>query len=468
MPIISCSHAFSIFPAGKTYPIKMLTGFILTASVLAQFATAYMALKLIQVTGNRLAWSLISFAISFMAVRRGISLFQYVSGEYLTPMDMSFELVGLLTSILMFAGVILISPLFRSMAEEIVQRRQAEEALNKTGRELSNITSNLTEGVYVLNDYGHIVFMNPEAERLLGWTMDELNERGTHDLVHFRRADGTPLPFEECNMHKVIASNERFSSTDEVFVRKDGTVFPISVISGPIMEDGKVVASVTVFQDITELKRIDGQLRKSLAEKEILLREVHHRVKNNMFVIISLLSLQSGSLSDPRAIEVLRECQNRIRTMLIIYEKLYRSPDLSKVDFDEYIRDLTTSLFETYSVHPGKITLDLDIAGVSIDIEKAMPCGLIINELLSNSIKYGFPEDSSGKITVSIQPAGANEIELVVGDNGVGMPEDTDMTKAKTFGLQLVNILVDQLDGKLQLNYEKGTEFRILFKVEQD
>jgi diguanylate cyclase (GGDEF)-like protein/PAS domain S-box-containing protein len=239
----------------------MLIGFILTISVVVQFATAFLALTLIRVTGNRTSWGLISAAIIFMAVRRSISLSQVISGSSRYPLDLPFEFVGLITSILMLSGVILISPLFKSMADEIAQRKQAEKALRKTEKELSSITSNLAEGIYVLDEQGRTVFINPEAERLLGWTMDELNEKGTHNTIHCRKPDGTLLPMEECNIINVIRTGKRFYSRDEVFVRRDGTVFPVSVISAPIVEDGKIIASLTAFQDITELKQAENKLR---------------------------------------------------------------------------------------------------------------------------------------------------------------------------------------------------------------
>ncbi len=160
-----------------------------------------------------------------------------------------------------------IGQLAMTFNEMIRLRREADESLRRSEKKLNSITSNMAEGIYVLDNQGKIIFMNPEAERLLGWTMAELNEKQPHDLFHFRRADGTPLPFEECNMHKVISSGERFSSRDEVFVRKDGTVFPISVVSSPIMEGGKITGSVTAFQDITESKSAQ-------AERETLIHEL--------------------------------------------------------------------------------------------------------------------------------------------------------------------------------------------------
>ncbi len=247
----------------------MPTGIILAASTLIQFVTAYLALKLIRITGNRTSWGLIALAISFMAVRRCISLFDFITGNHHYPLDLSFESVGLVTSVLMLIGVVLISPLFKSMTDEITQRKEAEKALRKTEKELSSITSSLGEGLCVLDKNGLMVFMNPEAQRLLGWTMEELNEKGPHNLMHCHRADGLPLSAEECDIFKVIRTGERFRSRDEVFVRKDGTDLPIAVIASPIKDDGEIVAAVIAFRDITELKQAEDKLREMSLSDEL-------------------------------------------------------------------------------------------------------------------------------------------------------------------------------------------------------
>ena len=303
----------------------MIIGSILIVSVLAQFMTAFMAVRLIKVTGNRIPWALISMSIVFMALRRSISLLEFFFGDNRSQTDLSFVLIGLISSLLMMAGVILISPLFKTMAEEISRRRSTEEALSKSEKTLQAVTSNLAEGIYVFDKSGRLTFMNPEAERLLGWTLEELNAGGPHDLVHFRKTDGTPLPLSECEMHKVITTGKRLFSTDEVFVRRDGTVFPISVITSPIMENGRVTASLTAFQDITDRKLAEEQIRESLREKEILLKEIHHRVKNNLQVVASMLELQAEYVSDKEARTAFEDSQKRIETMALIHEKLYRS-----------------------------------------------------------------------------------------------------------------------------------------------
>ena len=400
-----------------------------------------------------------------MAVRRSMALLQFLTdGNRSQPGLLPFVTAGLITSALMMAGVILISPLFKSMAEEITRRKKTEEALSESEKRLSSVTANLAEGIYVLDKSGRLTFMNPEAERLLGWSLEELNEHGPHTLVHFRRPDGTPLPLEECRIHNVSKTGKVFSSTDEVFVRKDGTVFPISVITSPIRENGELIASVTVFQDFTEKKQLDDRLKKSLSEKEILLREVHHRVKNNMMVISSLLRIRSKAFDEPKSLEIFRECQNRIGTMMKIYEKLYRAPDLTRVNFNEYIRDLTITLFDSYNIDPDRIGVELSLSDLPIDIEKAIPCGLIINELISNALKYGFPDGRSGVIRVSLRPLDKATAELIVYNNGLEIPETIDIHSTETFGLQLVRLLAKQLGGEYRLKREHGTEFRIAFK----
>ena len=162
-----------------------------------------------------------------------------------------------------------------SIDREISERKQAEEKLSKSEKKLHDITSHLGEGIYVLDRHGQITFMNPEAERLLGWTMNDLNEKGSHNVVHYQKADGTPLPFEECNMQNVMKTGKHFISTDEVFVHKDGSVFPVFVISSPIIEDGNIIALVTAFRDITERKRIEKE-RENLIDE---LREAIATIK---------------------------------------------------------------------------------------------------------------------------------------------------------------------------------------------
>jgi two-component sensor histidine kinase len=202
----------------------------------------------------------------------------------------------------------------------------------------------------------------------------------------------------------------------------------------------------------------------SLREKEILLREIHHRTKNNMQIISSLLRLQSKQLEDKKGIAMLKDSQNRIQSMSLIHEKLYESKDLAKVDFGRYIEELTRGLVRFFGERAGRIRLDLDIKDIYLGIDTAIPCGLIINELVTNSLKYAFPEGREGTIHISIRRNAEERIELVISDNGIGIPDDLDFRNTRTLGLQLVTTLSEhQLQGSIELDRTEGTEFSIKF-----
>ena len=228
-------------------------------------------------------------------------------------------------------------------------------------------------------------------------------------------------------------------------------------------ENAGITHAVVVSHDITERLRAEDQIRSSLREKEILLREVHHRVKNNLQVISSLLNLQSTYIRDQQHLEVFRESQNRIRTMALIHEKLYRSKDFSRVDFAEYVQGVTTFLFRSYSHNNGTIALRIDVHDVSLGVDMAIPCGLIINELVSNSLKHAFPFEKKGDILIRLT-ANTEDIELEVRDNGVGFPPEVDFRNTETLGLQLVLTLAEQIGASIRKNDMPGTSFVLKFK----
>jgi two-component sensor histidine kinase len=215
-------------------------------------------------------------------------------------------------------------------------------------------------------------------------------------------------------------------------------------------------------------KLIEWKIKDSLREKEVLLREIHHRVKNNMQVISSLLNFQTRYINDKQYITILNESQNRIKSMALIHEKLYRSTDLSNIDFHDYVTSLANDLFKFYVIDTRKITLNLDISEIAFEIDTAIPCGLLINELLSNALKHAFPDGREGEISISLKKKGSEgglEYELTAKDNGVGIPEDLDIATTNSLGLQLISSLAEhQLQGKMDLQRTGGTAFHISFK----
>ena len=228
-----------------------------------------------------------------------------------------------------------------------------------------------------------------------------------------------------------------------------------------IAYDQAITYAEQLNKQIIERRRAEERIRASLKEKEVLLREIHHRVKNNMQVISSLLKLQAGYVKDKADIEMFKESQNRIKSMALVHEKLYQSEDLSNIDFKGYIEHLANTLFRSYGINGTKTALKVDAEDVMLGVDTAIPCGLIINELVSNSLKYAFPAGREGEIEIVFRLIDENEIELMVSDNGVGIPEDLDFRNSNSLGLKLVNILTDQIGGRLELDRSKGTRFRI-------
>jgi two-component system response regulator len=228
-------------------------------------------------------------------------------------------------------------------------------------------------------------------------------------------------------------------------------------------DEGLPVHSVGAVQDITDRKKAEEIIKASLKEKEALLQEIHHRVKNNMQVISSLLSLQSEHIKDRDALDAFRGSQNRIKSMALVHKKLYMTDDMSKINFIDYIESIARNLFHFYGVSRDRIGLNVARGRVFLNIETAIPCGLIINELVSNSLKYAFPDNRKGEINLALHSISENTFELTVSDNGIGIPDTLDIKSTKSLGLKLVDILTGQIRGKMQLIRENGTTFRIVF-----
>lgn len=228
------------------------------------------------------------------------------------------------------------------------------------------------------------------------------------------------------------------------------------------LEDDDVKEISCLSYEVTDKKEIEEQMLESIREKEILLQEVHHRVKNNLQVISSILNLQSAYVKDQNSLDILRESQNRIKSMSFIHESLYQTRDFSQIEFSAYILSLTNNLIHSYSIQAGKISLETDFVKVFLSLDQAIPCGLIINELVSNALKYAYPHDSNGIIKLVIKEKD-NRVEIRVADRGVGLPKELDVENSESLGLQLVYTLIDQLDATITIDTGKGTEYLITF-----
>jgi len=323
---------------------------------------------------------------------------------------------------------------------------------------VDNILRSMSDALVVVSPQGKIEAVNGALCSLLGYKGIELIGHPVMSL------------FTESSTYQTLWAQGNVSNAEKTFQTKTGREIPV-LISASVMrnEGGEVRGIVCAAKDISERKQAEEQIRNSLEEKEVLLKEIHHRVKNNLQVISSLLYLQSENVEDQDTLEALKDSRNRVKSMALIHEKLYRSKDLARIDFAEYIHNLTGFLTTSYSDKAKKVTIQANINGVSLDINTAIPCGLIINELVSNSLKYAFPDDRKGNITIDFHPDNGQEsggqLNLVVDDNGVGLPQNINVHNTESLGLQLVNTLVQQLNGTVQLFRGEGTRFVIRFKL---
>lgn len=231
------------------------------------------------------------------------------------------------------------------------------------------------------------------------------------------------------------------------------------VISPPITK----MILISRVQVLLQTRRLSVQVNQLLQDKEMLMKEIHHRVKNNLMVISSLLNLQSRYIKDEKSKEIFKESQNRAQSMALIHERLYRSTNMKSIDFADYIRSLTRDLFNTYSTQEDRIDLKMDVEDVEVDIDNAVPLGLIINEIVTNSLKYAFPDENAGTISISFHKQ-KDQYLLEVSDDGIGIPEEFEVEKSDSLGMMLINSLTYQIGGELEMERSPGTTFRIKFK----
>jgi PAS domain S-box-containing protein len=306
------------------------------------------------------------------------------------------------------------------------------------------------------------LYVGPQIEALLGYTQEEWLRS---PVLWYQRLHPEDRAVLNREFARGCATGGPFKAQCR-FIGKDGRVVWVHgearLIRGsrgtPLLLQG-------VAFDITESKRAEEVVRAALREKELLLKEIHHRVKNNLQITSSLLRLQIPGITDDHARAALQESQDRIRSMALVHEMLYRSPDLSRIDFADYVRTLVLQLFRSYNVDPERIKYELDIHDAIVSIDVAVPCGLLVNELVANSLHHAFPKGRVGKVRISLitEPG---RYRLSVADDGIGLPPDIDQRPTgggQTLGLQLVQLLTEQINGRLELKRDGGTAFSISF-----
>jgi PAS domain S-box-containing protein len=341
---------------------------------------------------------------------------------------------------------------------DVTERRRAEEALRESEQKFRSIAEQVQDVISITDARGRITYISPSCAVVFGRpAADMLN----HPFTEFLVARDVPLALAE--FEKSMTAGQAAVELSLHMQRADGVEFVGGLRATVLCQEGVIAGTIGVIRDITERTRVEAQIRAALQEKEVLLREIHHRVKNNLQVISSLLNLQARTISGDCGRSVFDESQHRIKTMALIHEKLYQSESLTRIDFQEYTESLVRHLQASYGVAMQAIRFEIQVNRVNLTIDLAIPCGLIINELVSNALKYAFP-GGSGAMIISLIESSAGGYELIISDNGIGLPEDFDLDRQSSLGLQLVKGLAEeQLGGQLHLLREQGTTWHIRF-----
>lgn len=322
------------------------------------------------------------------------------------------------------------------------------------------IVSTMSNFLLLLDENKRIVNVNQATLHLFGYKKEELIGKKV-DILFARKKDSATI-FEK-KKNKSYYSVNSIVNKESTLHSKKGDNIPVILSISPIIGDSsQIIGLVLIGSDIKDLKQAETRIKYSLEEKEVLLQEVHHRVKNNLQIISSLLNLQTRYIHDKEDLEIFRESQSRVKSMAIIHELLYQSSDFAHIDFKEYISSLVAYLFQYYSVDPQKIKFNLNVDSTMLGMETAIPCGLIVNELISNSLKYAFPNGCTGYISVSLHPHSDHYL-LEIEDNGIGLPDNIEFEKTDTLGLRLVMGLINQIDGTIELKADSGTKYQINF-----
>ena len=357
--------------------------------------------------------------------------------------------------------------------EDITERKQIDADRERllinaqnNAAELDATISSISIGLIVYNTAGKAIRLNNVAEKLLpaelffGMTVEE-----RYQVLHWETKSGVAFPLEEMPITLAL----RGETTQNIVM---AGLFPdhklwISVSAAPIRtSDGRMLGAVATFIDITDNIRAEEKIMASLTEKEVLLKEIHHRVKNNMQVISSLISLQADSLADEQLTGVLGDVRDRVRTMALVHEKLYQTEDLARLNFAEYMSSLLNYLWSAHSATSRNLHLNMSLVPLILPVDISVNCGLILNELASNAIKHAFPGVSGGEVVVTLEhDSDTGAVCLRVRDNGVGLPADLDWRQSSSLGLRLVQMLTGQIRGTVQTGPGPGTEFQISFNI---
>jgi PAS domain S-box-containing protein len=344
-----------------------------------------------------------------------------------------------------------------SIIRDISERKQAEVAIREREQQFRLTGELIPYGVWICDASGQFTYCSESFLSFMGLTLEQCRDFGWLKRLSPEDAERTKNDWVQ-----TVQTGGFWDYEYRIFDRDHQEHFILSRGS-PIRDStGTIISFVGIHLDITDRRQYENSLEAALREKEVIIKEIHHRVKNNMQVISGFLQLQSNYIKDPESAEQLDECQRRVRSMALVHEKLYQSRNLGFINVAEYIQSLATDLQESYVVQ-ADIRFTVDVDNVNINLDIAIPCGLIINELLTNSLKYAFKAKSSGIVNITLHLSPDHRFTLTVSDDGTGLPEDFDIASTATLGMQLVHVLVRQLGGEIAISSHPGTRFVITF-----
>jgi len=347
------------------------------------------------------------------------------------------------------------------MANDNPQHSQKEQALPFTAESLAKILDLADDAIISVDEQHRIILFNQGAERIFGYSAQEVLGQSLNVLLPARLHETHGQHIHEFKGSPVTA--RRMGERQEILGRRrDSSEFPAEASISKVTVDKRMMFTV-ILRDVTQRVAVEEKIKTSLREKEALLKEIHHRVKNNLQVVSSLLGLQSRAVTDGQTRRMFQESQNRIHSMALLHESLYQSNNLSRIDFPEYIRQLALHLFHSYGVPAERIHLRTDLDELYLNLDAAVPCGLIINELVSNSLKYAFPDGREGEVRIELHEHSEGLARLVVADNGIGLRSDIDWETARSLGLRLVRTLAEQLGAKVEVKSNTGTKVELTF-----
>ena len=397
-------------------------------------------------------------------VEKNIFQTQDIKSLIILPIACSGNLIGFLgfesfNTTTWTENSIVLLKIVAEMLGNVLGRKQVEQALTTSESRYERAINAGKVGIWEWNIQTNEVYIDQNLKAMLGYKDEEIANQFCNWL-QFVHCDDVGLVKAEINayLEELISKYE----VEHRMLHKNGDVF-LFLTRGTVVRDknGMPTFMTASSTDITTRKQVQNKLKAALKEKEILLKEIHHRVKNNLQIISSLLRLQSRYIKDKQALEIFQDSQIRVRAMALIHENLYKTNDLAKIEFSEYIRKLKHNLIRCYQIN--NININTNIEKIFLKIDTAIPCALIINELVSNSIKHAFKNSDEGEIYVEFLTLQQGKYSLSVSDNGIGVPKNIDSLKKQSLGLQLVWNLVEQLEGTIVYNSKFGTSFRITF-----